>query len=269
MKYLRSILIVAAILTAIGAVTPLGSWFMGALGYARRELSGRVPPAVQSERIASLISDEQMKLDAASGDLANMKAAAAAMSASRDDLRGEIGRLEARLTELEPIVRAGAAIGVVRGRSYTREQVETEASFALGKLGSAREQAASLDQLVASLSAQVKQLERAIADGDGRLATLEHQRLSLEWRATASETSSRIADLSSTLATGPSGELTQAMRDFERRAIGEQAKAERRVARADGSPGVIEWDVGESLADRILHAVPAAKVVAGDTDDRE
>lgn len=269
MKTLRLVIILGLALTALSAVTPLRSWFAGALGYARREASARLPASVQSERIASLISEEQMRLDTAAGDLANMKASATAMAASREDLRGETARLEARLTELEPLVRTGAMTCVVHGRSYTRDQVEAEASFALGRLESARQQAADLDELLASISVQVKQLERAIADGDTRLATLEHQRLALEWRTTASEACSRIAELTGSITAGPSGELTQAMHDFERRAVAEQAKADRRMARADGSPGVIDWDGGEALADRIRDAVPAGEVIVKDTTERE
>lgn len=269
MKTIRFFIILGLAITALSTVTPLGSWFAGALGYARREISARVPASAQSERIAALIQTEQTRLDSAAGDLANMKASATAMTASREDLRGEISRLEARLTELEPVVRTAATTCIVRGRSYTRDQVEAEASYALGRLESARQQAADLDQLVASISVQVKQLERAITEGDTRLATLEHQRLALEWRVTASEAVSRTADLANSVATGSSGELTQAMRDFERRAVTEQAKADRRMARADGSPGVIDWDGGEALADRIRNAVPANEVIVKDTTERE
>lgn len=269
MKVFKSIIIVGLALAALSAATPVGSWFAGALGQARREISSRVPAAVQSERIASLINDEQARLDAAAGDLANMKASATAMAASRADLRGEIARLEARLTELEPQIRAGAETCMVRGKPYTRAQIEAEAEFALGRLTTARRQAADLDKLVSAVGAQVQQLERAVADGDTRLATLGHQRLALEWRVTASEACSRIANLTRSIITGPSGELTQAMEDFERRAVSEQAIADRRLARADGSPGVIDWETGEALAERIRDAVPDSEVIAKDTGERD
>jgi hypothetical protein len=160
------------------------------------------------------------------------------------------------------LVRTGAASYSIRGRSYSRNQIEAEAETSLQRLNFARQEAAALDDLVDGMNTQIAQLESAIGEGDARVAALEHMRIALEWQIAASETCSRIAGLADSVVVGGTDDIAGKMDRFEQRAISAQAQAQRRMDRLSGETGVIDWDTGETLAERIRAAVPHGEEIA-------